>query len=451
MYIEYVTHASLLIKSAANSILLDPFYFIDPEFSGVIFNFPYREISKSTFGTLNYLYSSHIHPDHSHPETLNFLKDKTKTVLLPANNPDLEKRFIDLGFQSIILLENQQPFKLNENFEVTGYWDDNIDSALIIKIDNKVIFHQNDCKLTPNTLEKIAADYSIDYAFMLYTDAQDLYPLLLPRSDVELNHLVAEREKVFLNNQINCIDILNPSVVIPYSYTITYFQPDQIHLNGYSRLTPKTFSKLLAAYRPQNKCLIMQPGDVLDTQFNSINYYRRENLWGETVTEFIQNINYFYKNNKTLLPKFNWGDPEKLDKKFQAYIKQRLHTPFLPILEKRILGIYVKSENKLFSYLIDINNRRLLVWKPNENHPQKLGAIDILMPASILEQLLIKKYDPLSIIYSYKIKFKININSNLSPQAEVMLYVFVIISFFFPELIESNAYKARYSILGQWK
>ena len=450
MDIEYITHASLLLKSKNCSILLDPFYIIDPEYAGIICHFPPREISSETFGTLNYVFSSHIHPDHSHPETLKLLKDKTQTVLLPAERPDLETRYRNLGFDDIILLENRQPLTLQEGVEVVCYWDDPIDSVLLVKMDNKIVFHQNDCHLQVDTLKEIAAKYLIDYAFLLYTESQDLYPLLLPKSKSELKQLVAVREQQFLEVQLQCLDILKPQTVIPYSFTVTYFQPDQIHLNGYSRFTPGIFCQLLAERQPQIQYLVIQPGDIVNCESRSILHYRDTNLWGTTITEFIHNIVRYRETNSEKLPRFNDGDPNELDSKLKSYLQERLLSPFLKIFERRTFGLHISGADRIFSYLIDLKNKRITSWNNTELEPSTIGDITISMPASILEQLLNKKYDPLSIIYTYKIKFKPNIKLKMSPKAEVMLYVFTIISIFNYELIESGEYQTRYSILGQW-
>lgn len=449
MYIEYVTHASLLLKSNSCSMLLDPFYFIDPESEGIICHFPPREICIDTFGNLDYVFSSHIHPDHCHRDTLKFLKEKIQTVLLPAERPELAKKYLNLGFSNIIFLENRQTLSLQEGVEVTCYWDDPIDSILIVKMDDKIIFHQNDCRLTVDTLKDISAKYSIDYAFLVYTEAQDLYPLLLPRSEKELNDLVCQREQNFLDKQINLLEILQPKIVIPYAYTITYFGSDQITLNDYSRLTPSLFCKSLANHHPQIQYFTMQPGDVINSDLDSVAHYRKENLWGTTVNEYIQNIIQFRRTNQENLPKFNNGKPESLDEQLRSYLQMRISSSCIDIFKQRSFGLRIYGNNKTFSYLFDFKNRHLATWTNIDDSPDKLGDIEISMPASILGELLNKKHDPLSIIYTYKIKFKSNISLKMSLRSEVSLYIFTIIFIFNYELIDSGNYVSPYSVLGQ--
>jgi UDP-MurNAc hydroxylase len=90
MQIEYVTHASLLLRAGNFKLLKDPFYFFDPFVASFMCNFPPRDLKPSEFGTIDFVYSSHIHPDHSHPETLKKLKDSKRHVILPGERPDFE-------------------------------------------------------------------------------------------------------------------------------------------------------------------------------------------------------------------------------------------------------------------------------------------------------------------------------------------------------------------------
>jgi len=85
MQIEYVTHASLLVRDSGFKLLTDPFYFFDPFVASFMCHFPPREIKPADFGTIDYLYSSHIHPDHSHPDTLKLLRQSVRHAVLPLH------------------------------------------------------------------------------------------------------------------------------------------------------------------------------------------------------------------------------------------------------------------------------------------------------------------------------------------------------------------------------
>src|SRR5207247_8713295 len=100
-----------------------------------------------------------------------------------------------LGFTDVRILENGESFSLAPGLQVTSYWDDPVDSVLLIAYDDHTILHQNDCTLNIPTLEKIARRGPIDYAFLNYTWIQDLYPCLLPRPADAIRRLVEDKER----------------------------------------------------------------------------------------------------------------------------------------------------------------------------------------------------------------------------------------------------------------
>src|SRR4030095_9014393 len=121
MQIEYVTHASLLVRAGNFKLLTDPFYFFDPFVASFMCHFPPRDLKPSDFGTIDYLYSSHIHPDHSHPETLKRLKDSVRRFIFLDERPTLYERFRSLGFTGIKILENRIPCRLQHDHELKSY------------------------------------------------------------------------------------------------------------------------------------------------------------------------------------------------------------------------------------------------------------------------------------------------------------------------------------------
>jgi L-ascorbate metabolism protein UlaG (beta-lactamase superfamily) len=427
MNVEYITHASLLVRSETVSLLTDPCYFLEPFFATSLFHFPPRKIAKDTLGKLNYVYSSHIHVDHSHPETLKQLKEQVDTVLLPAQRPDLEKRYRDLGYHKIILLQNGETLKLNEELEVTSYWDDLVDTILIVKIKDKTILHQNDCLLKPKTLAKIAERFAIDYAFMLYTSFANHQPTLLYAAPEEIGKQVAEDEESFLQTQLDFIKIIKPKTIVPYSMTLSYCQRDRIALNGYERMTPTIFKNKLLAHLPEAKCWIVQPGDTIDLELDRIQYHNTKNFWGENLQEFLQNIAEYVEEEK--IANFDFGNPDR--ETIESFLQRRLTFPFSSIFADKIVAIDVIGNRQNLLYLLDLANKKISVEeceRTTENYFIKLS-----IPASILEQLILKRCEESMldfVLYSNLLSLKINYEKNLSVKARFGLLVRTIISLF---------------------
>lgn len=427
MQIEYVTHASLSLRSQGVTLLTDPFYFFDEIAGAFLRHFPPRHIDADTFGRLDYVYSSHIHLDHSHPETLEVLKSKIGTVLLPGKRPGLERRYRDLGFNDIILLENGDPQVLRGGIEVTSYWSDPVDSALVVRMDGVTVLHQNDCVLDADTVKEIAKRYAIDYAFIWYTSSQSLCPLLLPRSEAELDRLAQTREDTNFVRQVECIDILKPKTVAPYSMTMTYVNADQIWLNGIGRLTPVTFKERLATLRPEQRCIVVQPGDIIDTESATVQPYRDANLWGTDLRSYLDNITEYARNEPSIDQGFACGDLEAADAQVRAHFRKRFETPFAQHLEGQIIALTLRGDAGERSYFIDTQGKQLIT-DPEEASRRGRPLLKVTMPVIAFRWLTAKKWDPFHILFCRRIEFDFSQPLAMTPDDETLLYIYSLVS-----------------------
>ena len=69
MRIQYLTSASVIIHDKNTSILCDP-WLVDGEYYGSWCHFPELNFKPEDFNYVDYIYLSHIHPDHSSVKTL---------------------------------------------------------------------------------------------------------------------------------------------------------------------------------------------------------------------------------------------------------------------------------------------------------------------------------------------------------------------------------------------
>lgn len=427
MQIEYVTHASLSIRSRGITVLTDPFYFFDEIASAFLRHFPPRQLDADSFGRLDYVYSSHIHIDHSHPETLEVLKSKIGTVLLPAGRPGLERRYRDLGFDDIILLENGKPTPLRDGVEVTSYWSDPVDSALVVRMDGVTVLHQNDCVLNAETLRLMASQHAIDYAFIWYTSSQSLNPMMLPRTQAELDQLAQRREDTNFVKQIECIDILKPRVVVPYSMTMTYVNADQIWLNGIGRLTPVTFLERVSKLRPEQRTLIMQPGDVIDRERDTVIPYRDTNLWGTDLPSYLRNIAEFARNEPTVDQKFVCGDLDAAEPAIRAHFRKRFEKPFAEHLHDQTVELTLHGDTATRTYLIDTVAKEL-VTDPVAVSRRRKPILTIAMPVIAFLWLIDQKWDPFHVLFCRRIEFTFGLPLTMPADDETLLYIYSLVS-----------------------
>ncbi len=421
MRIEYITHASLLFKGDGIHLLTDPFFFLDDLTQKFICHYPARDLSPEYFPALDYVFCSHIHDDHCHEKTLHLLKDKIGTLILPAGQPDFEAKMRRYGFEHFIFLENEVTTTLPSGTTLTCFHDKNgFDTALVVGMEGKYFLHQNDCQLDSEIFQRMAKRFVIDVAFVPHTGQQDLYPLLLPRSDEVLNKLSSDREKKYLNHFALSLKILNPKVVVPYSYTIFYFNEDQLKLNGYNRTTPKGFKKRIQKDLPSQDVWVMNPGDVIEGGDElCLNAGNQTSSWGDSIAEYVKAGTEFVKSEQEYAQKMSAGQVQKIEASWKLYMTERLKQPFPSFIQNEVLALHVMGKDTSRSYYLDIANKCM-----SESAAQS-PFLEITIPASILEAFLSRKYDSFMILYSYRITFQCNalMLLNLSPEEEVTLYI----------------------------
>src|ERR1700750_2606370 len=102
MRITGLGHASVLIETAAGSILTDPW--VNSAYFGSWFPFPDNaQLDWDQIGQADYLYLSHLHRDHFDPEHLRRHISKKTTVLVPDfPTSELEDALRDLGFTNFV-------------------------------------------------------------------------------------------------------------------------------------------------------------------------------------------------------------------------------------------------------------------------------------------------------------------------------------------------------------
>lgn len=425
MRLEYVTHASLFLKAEKATLLTDPFFFFDRVLKAFLCHYPPRKLSPAHFGRIDYVYCSHIHDDHCHRHTLKRLKKQIGTLLLPAGKRELILRMQSLGFKKIVLLENEKPVKLKEGFEVTSYHDRNgVDTALVVKNNGVTVLHQNDCALDLPTFRRMAGAHRIDYAFFPFTLHQDLYPLLLSRPKEELLRLAVAKEEAFLEYPFECLKILKPRWVIPYAYTATYTNEDQGDLNGMGKTLPTVFRDKLKTRLPDQPCRVLQPGDMIDTDADTVTPYREENLWGKNLEEHLVLSGRYAAECRKKGPPLDFGGIQKMEKRLIAFMKKRLSEPLPKEFAGQVIALHVHDNKGQKTFYVDSGRKTF------GTESDAFPFMEITIPALYLDELIKGDYDRFMILYTYRVRFKLNIYLGLDPAQECHFYIRAFLALF---------------------
>ena len=149
MRIEYLNHASVIIKSGEQSLLCDP-WFSGTAFGGgwgLQYDNP-EALQKARECT--HLWISHFHPDHLHMPTLKQLAALSPEITALANdsaNFRISEALQQAGFKNIVSLYERRQLPLRSDMKVMRYPTAGIDNMLLIETPEGRILNYNDCHL----------------------------------------------------------------------------------------------------------------------------------------------------------------------------------------------------------------------------------------------------------------------------------------------------------------
>ena len=199
MKITQLNSASNMIEDSANGssvkILCDP-WLKDEEYLGSWAMYPQYNFKPENFSDLDFIYISHIHPDHSSASTLSKLDKKIPVLIHNFPEKFLKDKIENLGFKTIEL-EHGMRTKLKNNIHVNIMAADNcdpnvcgkimgcglsevrfqttqIDTMAVFDNENQVIVNTNDCPfdIAKNTASIIKSAYhKIDVLLLGYVAA----------------------------------------------------------------------------------------------------------------------------------------------------------------------------------------------------------------------------------------------------------------------------------------
>lgn len=224
--VRYIYSACIITTTPDITILHDP-WFTEGIYDGSWFHFPKIERPLDSVGNSDYIYVSHIHPDHYDRDFLKkyFSKYGVKKVLIANHNPNhLAGKMRADGIVPTILEE-----KLtigNTTIEIvphkTGSISD-IDSAIVIKYKSSedkthCVVNANDIifdDFMRNKLKDVAKD--IDILLCGFTGAGPYPQTYFDISNPQLLNEASSKKAVFFERYKTLISKMNAKVNIPFA------------------------------------------------------------------------------------------------------------------------------------------------------------------------------------------------------------------------------------------
>jgi len=212
MRIEYLNHASVIIKSGEQSLLCDP-WFSGTAFGGgwgLQYDNP-EALQKAKHCT--HLWISHFHPDHLHMPTLKQLATLTPEIIALANesaNFRISEALQRAGFKNIVPLYERRKLPLTNDMKVTRYPTAGIDNMLLIETPEGSVLNYNDCHLPIGALKLLLRKIGkVDVLLSNFNHAIKLIDN--PRKS---NEEIRDNQK---SNYKKALNAINPMWAIPFA------------------------------------------------------------------------------------------------------------------------------------------------------------------------------------------------------------------------------------------
>ncbi len=204
-----------------------------------------KEKSYELINNCDYLYISHIHPDHMSKKTLKNIKKNIKVIIHKFSSPFVKKNLNILGFNNIFELNHGEECNLgkeikikifaaddcnpeicgkimgcNYNSEQIGKNSHQIDTCSVIFNKDVSILNLNDChvNLMEKTLNRILNEHKkINYLLVNYSSAHS-YPQCIENLNISDKLKESEKlKKLSFSYTEKYLDIIKPDYFIPFA------------------------------------------------------------------------------------------------------------------------------------------------------------------------------------------------------------------------------------------
>lgn len=129
MKVRYISSACVVVEHQGVRVLCDP-WLTDGIYYGSWFHYPPLKFQPEDFSDVDWIYLSHIHPDHFDPGTLSRLPRSIPVLILEYADKFLLRQVQKLGFQEIREIPNGERLSIGEDFALELYAADNCNSEI---------------------------------------------------------------------------------------------------------------------------------------------------------------------------------------------------------------------------------------------------------------------------------------------------------------------------------
>ncbi len=286
MRVDFVGHATLLVRSGSLTLLTDPWW-SGPAYRGQWYPYPLPVPERFDLRELDAIYISHAHEDHLHRDTLAVILRVAPDVLavIPERYDTAMRDYLRrIGFQRIREVPSGTHFDLRKgrdsaSLRVFTHMDD---SMLSVESGGQVLLNANDalhasrrdlieeyCRVLRRRLPRI------DYLFCGFGGAS-YFPNCIHAPDKDDASVARDRELFFLRNFALVTERLHPRHAFPFA--AHFVLPDKRNWwisESRLRMAPPAETVRQLAPHLQSEVHDLQPGDWVEDEIVHASAYPR--------------------------------------------------------------------------------------------------------------------------------------------------------------------------------
>lgn len=221
MIVRYIYSACVVIETKEIKICCDP-WFTQGIYYGAWYQYPQIEDPIGAIGSIDFVYISHIHPDHYDPPFLKALlgaNPSCRLIIGDTNQKFLSAKMRRDGFApeevSILSVGTTQLAVIANR----AHSDINIDTALVVRDDEHVVVNMNDCAFDHDQVNRIKefCGGNPDLACLPYAGAGPYPQAYIFRDETERQDASELKKQQFLELFEEYLSCFQPRFALPFA------------------------------------------------------------------------------------------------------------------------------------------------------------------------------------------------------------------------------------------
>ncbi len=223
--VEFLNHASIILKYKDFSLLCDPWLEGDIYEGGWGLQYENPE-AYDRAATCTHLWISHPHADHLHLPTLKRIAQRNPNLRVLINishSADIQDVVEAAGFKNVIPFHERKKMEMNSEVTLARYPSVSIDNMLLIHAGPWRVLNYNDCDLPQRAIRALMRKVGpIDIFLDNFNHAGKLLKISSDEST----------KRKFRQSFLDAVNIIGPKWVIPFASTHYYRYIGAFHQNN---------------------------------------------------------------------------------------------------------------------------------------------------------------------------------------------------------------------------